>query len=214
MPKRWSLPRRRRRPGSTRCGLPRHHFADDGYLPSVLVLSAAIAAATRRITIGTGVLLAPLHHPLRLAEDAATVYLISKGRFILGLGHGWPGEEIDRLGVRKDAPGRRTSETIRILRRSWAPGPFHFEGKIFRIGPTNVTPKPSRPIPIWLGGRADAAMRRAGRIADAFLRSTVPLDDYPRTADLAREGLRQAERDRRISPSLCWAGVGERRPRR
>lgn len=172
-----------------------HHLWDDDYMPSLLILSAAFAAATDRIKIGTGVLLAPLYHPIRLAEDAATVDIISNGRLILGLGLGWRQEEFDRLGIPMEGLGRRLTETVKILRASWGSEVFEFDGKYFNLGPTNVTPKPPRKIPIWIGGFVDGAMRRAGRIGDAWFGSTVPLEDLERRVGIVKEGLDKSGRD-------------------
>src|SRR5438477_8722576 len=96
-----------------------HHGAGDGYAPSLLPTLAAFAAATDRIQLGTGVVLAPFHHPLRLAEDAATVDLISGGRLILGLGLAWRHEEFRMFDVPIRERVRRTVETVQILRQAW-----------------------------------------------------------------------------------------------
>lgn len=172
-----------------------HHFWDDDYMPSLLVVSAAIAAVTERIKIGTGVLLAPLYHPIRLAEDATTVDLISGGRLILGLGLGWRAEEFDRLGVPMSDLGRRMTETVKILRASWSSEVFTLEGRHFELGPTNTTPKPARPIPIWIGGFADPALRRAGRIGDAYFGSGVALEDLGRRISIVRSAIEKAGRN-------------------
>ena len=120
-----------------------HHFVDDGYMPSLLVLCAAIAQATSRVDIGTAVLLAPLHDPLRLAEDAATVDLLSNGRLILGLGAGWRPKEFEVFGVPLSERAARMRETVAILRAAWGPGAFSHDGKIYRYENVNVTPKPA-----------------------------------------------------------------------
>lgn len=175
-----------------------HHFLDDGYAPSLLVLAAAIAQATERVEIGTGVLLAPLHHPLRLAEDAATVDLVSGGRFLLGIGAGWRAEEFDVFGVGQDERAARMRETVAVLRGAWGEGTFSFSGRHYRFENVNVTPKPARPIPIWLGGFAPPAIRRAGRIGDGFLGSlsgTAGIEGFLQAKEIALEGLSGAGRD-------------------
>jgi probable F420-dependent oxidoreductase len=175
-----------------------HHFVDDGYMPSLLVTCAAIAQATERVSIGTAVLLAPLIDPLRLAEDAATVDVISGGRLILGLGAGWRPEEFDALGVPIEQRAGRVRELVGVLRGALGDGAFSYHGRHFAYDDVNVTPKPAGKIPIWLGGFAPPAVRRAGRIADGFLGSssgTAGIEGFARAKELALEGLVAAHRD-------------------
>src|SRR2546429_7531288 len=119
-----------------------HHGSSDGYLPSLLPMLAAFAASTDRIRIGTGVMLTPFHDPLRLAEDAAVVDLLSGGRLILGLGLGWREEEFRMFGLAPSERLRRTTEIVEILRRAWTGERFSFEGRQFRYDQVQVTPRP------------------------------------------------------------------------
>ena len=144
-----------------------HHGLPDGYLPSPLTLLAALAPATTRIELGTGVLLAPLHHPLRIAEDAAVVDQLSGGRLILGLGIGYAAHEYRSFGVDPATRGSRLAALVGALRRAWTGEPFSCAE--LDLDDVCVTPAPARAIPIWLGGYAAAAVRRAGRIADGHL---------------------------------------------
>lgn len=148
-----------------------HHFVDDGYMPSQLPVLAAIAARTSRIGLGTGVLLAPMFDPLHLAEDAATVDLLSDGRLILGLGIGWRPEEFEGFAVPAGERGSRLEGTITVLRQAWSDGLVTGDGRHFRYDGVNVTPKPARDggPPIFIGAGAEAAVRRAGRVADGYL---------------------------------------------
>ena len=144
-------------------GIAEHHATDDGYLPSPLVFAAAAAARTRRIALRTSVLLAPLYDPLKLAEDAAVVQILSGGRLILGLGAGYRPAEFAMFGTRREERKARTSRAIEVLRRAWSGEPFEWKGRSVR-----VTPVPDPPPPILLGGSHPAVARRAARIADGY----------------------------------------------
>jgi probable F420-dependent oxidoreductase len=193
--------------------LSEHHFLDDAYMPSLLPVCAAMAARTSRIEIGTGLLLAPLYDPLHLAEDAATVDLVSGGRLLLGLGQGWRAEEFDALGIPLAGRHRRFEDTVAVLRQAWSDG-LVTGGDIVSYPGVPVTPKPARPggPPIWIGARAEKAVRRAGRIADGFMATAVTVETYKRQAgwlrdELARRGAAEGSFTFCLYlPTFAWHG--------
>lgn len=140
--------------------MPEHHLTPDGMLPSPLVMAAAIGARTRRIRIGTGILVLPLHHPVRVAEDAAVADLISGGRLILGVGQGYAGREFAAFGVDRRRRAALLEENVAVLRRALSAG---------RDDDPAVTPGPGRRIPVYVGGVTEPALRRAARIGDGII---------------------------------------------
>ena len=151
--------------------LSEHHFSEEGYLPSLAAVLGALAERTSRVGLGTAVLLAPLHHPLRLAEDLAVVDQLSGGRLDVGLAPGYKPDEFAVLGVPKAQRGARTDETIEILQLAWRGAPFSFSGRHFRFDDVVVAPPPAQPggPPIWVGGNSLAAAHRAARHGTCFM---------------------------------------------
>jgi probable F420-dependent oxidoreductase len=174
-----------------------HHGAGDGYLPSLLPMLAAFAAATSRIALGTGVVLTPFHDPLRLAEDAAVVDQVSGGRLILGLGLAWREEEFRMFGQPVGERVRRTAEAVEVLRRAWTGERFSFQGRIHSYDRVLITPRPAREegVPIYLGGSTEHAVRRAGRLGDGYIRSRSDVDSAKQALAQAEEGAREAGKD-------------------
>ena len=177
-----------------------HHFADDSYAPSLLTLSAAMAARTSRIQVGTGLVLAPLHHPIRLAEDAAVVDLISGGRLILGVGQGWLRWEFEALGASFTRRGRGIQEAIETCRQAWGDGLVEAAG-------VAVLPKPARSggPPIWVGAESEPAIRRAAALADGWLAG----EPDPGTFRVQMEWLADEMRRRAGRLTRCtWRATG------
>src|ERR1700722_4077258 len=133
--------------------LSEHHFIEDGYLPSILPVAAAIAARTKRIRIASGVLLMPFHNPIRLAADIAVVEVISGGRFELGVGVGFRHEEFEGFGVPFKERGARTNQSLDIIRRLLSGETITYKSEFFDLENVKVTPEPiQKPHPpVWLG---------------------------------------------------------------
>jgi probable F420-dependent oxidoreductase len=177
--------------------LGEHHNSTLLY-PAPLVGLAAIAGRTRRVRLGTGVLLLPLYHPLAVAEEAAMVDVISRGRLILGVGAGYAPEEFAAFGVSLKERGSRLDEAVPLIHRLWTEDAVSHEGRHYRIGSATLRPRPvQRPRPpIWFAGWVEAALRRAGRLGDAWLGGpSARLDELAGCVRMYREAMTTAGRD-------------------
>src|SRR4051794_349645 len=139
------------------------------FFDPVLSLTWA-AAVTKRVKLGTTVLVLPMRHPLPLAKELATLHNFSEGRLILGAGVGWLKPEFAALGVPFEERGRRLDEGLAMMRAVWTQDPVTFKSRYIPavIEGMTMTPMPVRPIPLWLGGSSDAALNRTIRIADGW----------------------------------------------
>jgi len=145
--------------------LGEHHFSTYGYLSRPAQLATYIAAKTTRLRVGTAVIVVPLHHPLIIAEEIATLDLLSGGRLDVGLGRGYQHYEFERFGLELDAARQRWDESIDIIVKSFAGAPFSYAGKHFRLPETSVFPSPRQKPhpPIWITAQSPYALEAAVR---------------------------------------------------
>jgi luciferase family oxidoreductase group 1 len=145
--------------------LAEHHFSTYGYLSRPVQLATYIAAKTTRLRVGTAVIVVPLHHPLVIAEEIATVDVLSGGRFDVGLGRGYQQYEFERLGLDLESGRARWDESIDIILKALEGKPFSYEGKLFQFPETSIFPQPvqqPRP-PIWITAQSPESVEGAVR---------------------------------------------------
>lgn len=156
--------------GFTSAVFAEHHFFDDGWLPRPMLLAAAAAAVTRRMRVGTDIVILPLHHPVAVAEEAAVLDVMSGGRALLGVGLGWVEAEFDGFGVPyplRVSVYRRSIEIVRaLLRGETVDDDGHYSFKGARVRPLPVNPSG---IPLWMGALADSGVKRVARWGDAWI---------------------------------------------
>jgi alkanesulfonate monooxygenase SsuD/methylene tetrahydromethanopterin reductase-like flavin-dependent oxidoreductase (luciferase family) len=198
--------------GFSMLSVAEHHGAEDGYCPSPIVFTSAMAARTRHARLRIQLIPIPFHDPLRLAEDLAVLDLVSGGRLEVMLGAGYRPAEFDMFDVDPGARGRLVEEGVAALRAAWTGEPFEFRDRTVR-----VTPRPAqRPHPpLLMGGSTPAAARRAARL-DLPFQPTVPALSDTYAEERARLGLPAAEL--RKAPRLLvyvaddpdeyWAALG------
>lgn len=156
--------------GYDNCWLTEHHFVDDGYSPSLLPIAAAVSQITTRIRIGTFLIILPLHNPIRVAEDTATVDLMSNGRFDLGVGLGYRRKEFTDQGISHTERGGRLQEGVAIIQKLLSGESVTHDGKYYYLNDIQITPpalqKPHTPI--WVGAIAPRAIDRAAKMGFQF----------------------------------------------
>ncbi len=172
------------------------HVTFYGYGNDGLITLAAIAAVTERVQLKTSVYLLPLRHPVPVALQVAQIDQLSMGRLVLGIGIG--GEdphEFTSCGIDPRTRGARANEAIQVLKRLWTEDEVTFRGRHFDLESVTVYPKPFRPVPIFVGGRSDAAVARAGRFGDGYTGIWQSVDRFSQVRGLLDEAAVAAGRD-------------------
>lgn len=193
-------------PGVDSVWLTEHHGFADGYLPSPMIVAAAVAARTRRLRIAQGIVLLPLYgHPLRLAEDSAVLDVLSSGRFELGVGMGYRADEFDAFGMELRTRKGRFDEGLDIIETALRGERFSYEGRYYTVLDGMVTPPPvQRPLPIWLGAATPVARRRVAERGHNLLIS--PLTDIEHTKAQFDDFRSAGATGRTALIRECWIG--------
>jgi probable F420-dependent oxidoreductase len=161
----------------------------------VFVLFGYLAAISERLELMTGVLILPQRQTALVAKQAAEIDVLSRGRLHLGVGLGWNEVEYESLNEDFHNRGKRIEEQIALMRELWAKPLVTFKGAYHSIPDAGLNPLPQRSIPIWFGGRADAALRRTAKLGDGWIANIQPAERLKPEMEKLRGYLREAGRD-------------------
>lgn len=191
----WATPVQRASP---------YPYTEGGEVPlgwtflDLCVSAAAVTVTTERLKFGSSVYVLPNRdNPIQVAKAVSSASILGGNRFIFGVAGGWMKDEFDIAGIEWSTRTRRMEEMIEILRKLWGRGPVEHHGEFFDFEPLYSDPSPMRQIPIWIGGHAPAALRRAGRIGDGYMGTTAMLEEMPAMLLALEEGRREADSERR-----------------
>jgi alkanesulfonate monooxygenase SsuD/methylene tetrahydromethanopterin reductase-like flavin-dependent oxidoreductase (luciferase family) len=191
--------------------LAEHHFTDDGWTPAILPVAGAVAVKTRRVRIGTFVLLLPQHDPLRIAEAATAVDILSGGRLILGLGLGYRAEEETKIGLAPSTRGSRMDEGLEVLVRCLEEESVNFKGRWYTLSDVTLTPRPvqhPRP-PIIVAGLGERSLKRAARLGCDGLAVYPPRVAYDQLTELLQGYGRDVQSWRFYTIVLGYVGASD-----
>jgi probable F420-dependent oxidoreductase len=162
-----------------------------------LTVLAAAAGATEKIRLGTSVLLGNLRHPSHVAKIVSTLDFISNGRMTLGLGFGSREDDYKAVEIPFEHRGSRAVEQVHLMKRLWTEDNVTHKGKFYKVENLTLGPKPiQKPHPpIWTGGSAEIALKRAGAWADGFICGSSAIPDFPSTWEKIAGYAKTAGRD-------------------
>jgi probable F420-dependent oxidoreductase len=171
-------------------------YVHDSPFHEPLVLFSHLAAVTSRLQFVTSVLVLPQRQAPLVAKQAAEVDLLSGGRLRLAVGVGWNFVEYASLGADFESRNRRLEEQIYVMRRLWSEPLVTFRGKWHTLDRIAITPRPARPLPIWIGGgSSDRVLQRVARLADGWLPLLQPTEDAADAVERLRAFLKREGRD-------------------
>jgi len=173
-----------------------NRYDENSPFHEVFVLFGYLAATVPDLELVTGVLILPQRQTALVAKQAATLDLLAAGKTRLGVGIGWNDIEYQGLGETFGNRGKRLEEQIDVLRTLWTDEIISYDGTWHAIDHAGLAPMPvQRPIPIWIGGSAEVAVRRAARLADGFFPNSGTQETYERIMSILRDELGRNDRD-------------------